>query len=108
MTDNVYVEQEKRIKYTDLIANCIMLDNMLEMNTALNSLVREGCTPTIDQLAALSPYQTRHIKRFGDYELDLDVVALPATDDLAFEMEPPPDGRGETPTKALPEPNPAA
>ncbi len=88
MVDNVYVEQEKRIKYTDLIANCVMLDNMLEISTALNALAKEGHIPTVDQLAALSPYQTRHIKRFGDYELDLSAVAAPVMDDLTFEIGP--------------------
>jgi TnpA family transposase len=106
MTDNVYIEQEKRIKYTDLIANCIMLDNTLEMSAALNSLAKEGSIPTIDQLAALSPYQTRHIKRFGNYELDLEAIAEPTTDDLAFEIDlPPHDTMSEGKTKALPEPS---
>jgi TnpA family transposase len=89
MTDNVYVEQEKRIKYTDLIANCVMLDNTLEISASLNTLAKEGRVPTVDQLAALSPYQTRHIKRFGDYELDLSAIAEPVMDDLTFEIEPP-------------------
>ncbi len=87
--DNVYEEQEKRIKYTGLIANCIMLDNTLEISAALNRLAKEGCVPTIDELAALSPYITRQIKRFGNYELDLLAIPAPATDDLAFEIEPP-------------------
>jgi hypothetical protein len=55
----------------------------------LNALAKEGCIPTIDELAALSPYLTRHIKRFGNYELDLAAIAAPATDDLTFEIEPP-------------------
>ncbi len=87
--DNVYAEQEKRIKYTGLIANCIMLDNTLEISAALNTLAKEGCIPTIDELAALSPYITRQIKRFGHYELDLLAIPAPTTDDLTFELEPP-------------------
>jgi len=31
----------------------------------------------------------RHIKRFGNYELDLSAIAVPVTDDLTFEIEPP-------------------
>ncbi len=103
MVDNAYVEQEKRIKYTDLIANCVMLDNTIEISAALNTLAKEGSVPTIDQLAALSPYQTRHIKRFGNYELDLDAIVEPGTDDLTFEIDLPP--MSETSTKALPEPS---
>jgi len=89
ITDNVYEEQEKQIKYTGVIANCLMLDNAIEISAALNTLAKEGCIPTIDELAALSPYLTRHIKRFGNYELDLSAIAAPVTDDLTFEIEPP-------------------
>ncbi len=46
--ERVYVEQEKRIKYTGLLANCIMLDNTVEISTALNALAQEGLIPTID------------------------------------------------------------
>jgi len=108
MVDNVRVEQEKRIKYTKMIANCVMLDNMLEISAALNTLAKEGHVPTGDQLAALSPYQTRHIKRFGDYELDLSAIAEPVTDDLTFEVEPP-DHRGtmKATAPALPAPKSA-
>ncbi len=41
--DNVYEEQEKRIKYTGVIANCVMLDNTIEISAALNALAKEGC-----------------------------------------------------------------
>jgi hypothetical protein len=67
------------VKYTGVIANCVMLDNVIEMNAALNRLSKEGVIPTIDELAALSPYQTRHLKRFGNYELDLSQIAAPPT-----------------------------
>ncbi len=91
--DNVYEEQEKRIKYTGIIANCVMLDNTIEISAALNALAKEGCIPTIDELAALSPYITRQIKRFGNYELDLSAIPAPVTDDLTFEIEPPQEAR---------------
>jgi TnpA family transposase len=106
ITDNVFEEQEKQIKYTGVIANCLMLDNTLEISAALNTLAREGCIPTIDELAALSPYLTRHIKRFGNYELDLSAIAAPVTDDLTFEIEPPSEaGTIEADHNTLPEPN---
>src|SRR5437764_1277719 len=87
--ERAYIEQEKRIKYTGLIANCVMLDNTLEISNALNALAKEGVIPTLDELAALSPYQTKHIKRFGNYELDLSAVPAPIADDLTFAIEPP-------------------
>jgi TnpA family transposase len=87
--ERAYVEQEKRIKYTGILANCLMLDNTLEISAALNRLAKEGLVATIDELAALSPYQTHHIKRFGNYELDMRTVPVPITDDLTFALEPP-------------------
>ena len=72
-----------------IIANCVMLDNTVEISAALNTLAKEGLIPTIDELAALSPYLTKHIKRFGNYELDLSAVPAPITDDLTFAIEPP-------------------
>ncbi len=82
-----------------------MLDNTIEISVALNALAKEGCIPTIDELAALSPYITRQIKRFGNYELDLSAIATPITDDLTFEIEPPQEaGTVEANHHALPEP----
>ena len=89
IAERAYIEQEKRLKYTGILANCVMLDNTAEISTALNTLAREGLIPTIEELAALSPYQTKHIKRFGNYELDMQTVPVPVTDDLAFALEPP-------------------
>src|SRR5437762_7256465 len=61
MYAHAFEEQEKLVKYTGLLTNCIILDNTLEISAALNALAREGYRPSIDELAALSPYQTRHI-----------------------------------------------
>jgi hypothetical protein len=38
---------------------------------------------------SFSPYQTRHIKRFGNYERDLTAIPAPIADDLTFAIEPP-------------------
>lgn len=54
--ENIYEEQEKHVKYTSLLANCVILDNTIEISAALNALAKEGCIPTLDELAALSPY----------------------------------------------------
>jgi hypothetical protein len=55
-------------------------------NVRLNVLAQEGYALTKDELAALSPYQTQHVKRFGYYELDLQTIPQPITDDLLFEI----------------------
>jgi hypothetical protein len=43
-------------------------------NVRLNVLAQEGYALTKDELAALSPYQTQHVKRFEHYELDLQTI----------------------------------
>jgi TnpA family transposase len=71
------VEQEKRIKYMDLVANAVMLHNVADMTDVLHQLGQEGYTITLQMVARLSPYLTQHIKRFGDYVLDMDARPEP-------------------------------
>ena len=89
MYEHAFEEQEKQVKYTGLLTNCVILDNTIEISTALNALASEGYILTIDEVAALSPYQTRHIKRFGNYEIDFEAVPTLNADDLTFALEPP-------------------
>jgi TnpA family transposase len=65
------VEQEKRIKYRDLVANAVMLHNVVDMTRVLRDLQQEGICVTPEIVSRLSPYLTEHIKRFGQYLLDM-------------------------------------
>ena len=65
------VEQEKRIKYRDLVANAVMLHNVVDMTSVLRKLQHEGIRVTPEIVRRLSPYLTEHIKRFGQYFLDM-------------------------------------
>ena len=71
------VEQEKRIKYRDLVANAIMLHNVVDMTNALLALRQEGVGVTPEAVGRLSPYLTEHIKRFGQYVLDMEIQPEP-------------------------------
>ncbi|MCB0262303.1 MAG: Tn3 family transposase [Calditrichaeota bacterium] len=71
------VEREKRIKYTNLIANIIMVHNVVDLTKLLNRMVKEGHQLTPQLVERLSPYMTGHIKRFGQYILDMDSVPGP-------------------------------
>ncbi len=71
------VEQEKRIKYMDLVGNAVMLQNVADMTDVLHQLAQEGVHITQAMVARLSPYLTEHIKRFGDYVLDMEVKPTP-------------------------------
>jgi TnpA family transposase len=66
--------QEKIIKYNDLIANAVIFHNAVDLTDVLSNLKREGYLIMRDDVAALSPYMTSHIKRFGDYLIDLETV----------------------------------
>jgi TnpA family transposase len=71
------VEQEKRIKYRDLVANAMMLHNVVDMTNVLRALQQEGVSVTPEVVSHLSPYLTEHIKRFGQYVLDMDTQPEP-------------------------------
>ena len=69
-------EMEKSIKYNQLTANCIMLQNTIDLSNTLYNLKQEGYEFTYDDLTYLSPYMTDHLKRYG--ELVLDLKSIPA------------------------------
>jgi len=76
-------EQEKRLKYLDLVAHAVLLQNVADMTEALPQLAQAGHRVTREVVATLSPYQTRHLKRFGDYVIDLDTVPQPLDSSLS-------------------------
>ena len=67
-------QQEKTIKYGDLVANAIIFHNVVDLTEVLLGLRKEGFFWKREDLASLSPYLTSHIKRFGDYLIDLDAI----------------------------------
>ena len=75
----------KRIKYNHLVANCVIFHNVVELTRVLNQIHAEGHRFEPEAIAALSPYLTWHINRFGLYELDAKRQPLPIRFDLAFE-----------------------
>lgn len=78
------VEQEKRIKYMNLVSNAVMLQNVVDLTDVLHQMSQEGFTITKAMVSRLSPYMTEHIKRFGDYVLDMDEVPAPLQPDKVF------------------------
>jgi TnpA family transposase len=78
------VEQEKRVKYNDLIANSVILKNVIDMTMQLKHLQGEGYAVNRETIARLSPYMTEHIRRFGEYVLDMDRVEI---EPFEFEMD---------------------
>ncbi|MEO1610427.1 MAG: Tn3 family transposase [Pseudomonadota bacterium] len=66
------VEQSKRMKYLDVVANAIMLQNVVDLTEALIDMSKDGHTITPDLVASLSPYMREHILRFGRLTVDIE------------------------------------
>ncbi len=70
-------DREKRLKFNQILADSLVLQNAADMTRVLRSLAGEGYPLRREEVAQLSPYLTEHIKRFGDYVVDLERVPDP-------------------------------
>ena len=70
IASNNRIIQRKRIKYSHLIANCLIFHNVHAQTRILHQLAAEGYPVDEAVLARLSPYLTAHVNRFGQYMLD--------------------------------------
>lgn len=84
ISENDPEEQEKRIKYNDLVANAVIFQNVCDITLILWELSKEGYVFSKEDIVMLSPYLTRHIKRFGDYMIDLENIPQPIEGDIPF------------------------
>ena len=91
-------EQGKIIKFNTLLANCVIFHTALDMTAVLRQLAREGWPVTPAAVAALSPYITEPIKRFGEYATD-GLTDPPAAFDPHLDLRDPLAGN-EAPTVA--------
>jgi hypothetical protein len=65
------VEQEKQLKYANLVANTIMLSNVANMTTVRSNMAAEGSAVTPALVARTNPYLRGHILRFDQFALDM-------------------------------------
>ena len=68
-------------KYNGLIANAVIFHNAVDLTEILFLLQRDGYLLDKQDISALSPYLTQHIKRFGDYVIDMETLPR-ALDDI--------------------------
>jgi len=71
------VEQAKQVKYMDLVANTIMLHNVSDLTDVLIGMAAEGWSLTKALVGRLSPYTRDHLRRFGQFMLDMDDIPPP-------------------------------
>jgi Tn3 transposase DDE domain len=63
-----------------------MLSNVADLTTAVSSMAEDKHPVTPGLVACLSPYMREHIRRFGQYVLDMDDLPGPlAPQPLPFE-----------------------
>ena len=77
-------EQQKRLRANDLVAACVILQNTVDMMRTLQDLAAERKTVRRVDLSFLSPYVTSHVKRFGEYTLDLHKPPEPWLSEAVF------------------------
>lgn len=82
ITENDRLEQRKSVKYTHVVANCLIFYTVAQLSRALAQLHDEGYPLDPEAVAALSPYRTAHLDRFGHYTLDLTQMPEPLEYDL--------------------------
>lgn len=70
--ENNLDDQTKSVKYNDLLANILILQNTIDMENVVKQLKGENIEVSKQDIKHLSPYLTSHIKRFGEYIIDLD------------------------------------
>jgi TnpA family transposase len=79
-------EQRKIVKYNHLVANLLIFHNVVTMTKVIRQLVAEGQRISAEALALVSPYQTQHVNRFGNYTLNLDRTPEPVEYELPLSM----------------------
>jgi TnpA family transposase len=86
LQENDPEEQEKLIKYNTLVANALIFQNVIDQTRIIKNLMFEGFEVKTEDLKILSPYLTAHIKRFGDYVVDLTETPPPLDIEYTFSV----------------------
>ncbi|MDR9839880.1 Tn3 family transposase, partial [Herbaspirillum huttiense] len=65
ITENDLNEQQKRVRYIDLVASAVILQNTVDMMRIIQELYAEGEQIAVEDATYMSPYGTTGVKRFG-------------------------------------------
>ncbi len=93
IAENEPEEQQKRLRYNDLVASAVILQNTVDLMCALRDMVQEGEPVRPQDIEFLSPYPTHNVKRFGNYRLHLDRAPESWMKDALFGQAARPDGQ---------------
>jgi hypothetical protein len=63
-----------------VVANLLVFHNIVTLSRALDRLQADGLKTSAQAMAALTPYQTEHINRFGNYTVNFSRTPEPPPD----------------------------
>lgn len=69
--ENELNEQQKRLRYIDLVASAVILQNTVDMMRIMQDMYAAGEIVSAADVEFMSPYGTFGVKRFGNYHLDM-------------------------------------
>jgi len=87
--ENDRAAQQKAIKYNLLLANAMIFYNTVMLSQDLRTLIRSGYYVDPVCVAALSPYATKDLERFGKYNINLEQVPEPVDYSTPVVSQPP-------------------
>ena len=61
------LDQEKSLVYNELVANAVVVQNVVDQTEVLHLLKSKGVEFEIADLAHMSPYWTHNLKLYGDF-----------------------------------------
>lgn len=71
IAENELNEQQKRLRYIDLVASAVILQNTVDMMRIMQEMHAAGEPVSAADVEYMSPYGTFGVKRFGNYHLDM-------------------------------------
>ena len=80
--DNDPDEFDKRMKYRDLLANCAVLQNVIDLTRVFKDLMTQGHPISQRDIQQITPYVTEHIKRYGEFVIDLSTPFSVSEEDM--------------------------
>ena len=84
VASNDDIEMEKAVKYNDILANAVILQNVSDMTNIIAECITEGHKISKEDMSFLCPYWTSHLKRFG--EIVMDFSNVPKSIDISRSM----------------------
>ncbi len=72
MGDNLRFNQQKIIKFSQMLANILLLHTVAHQTKAINKLKDQGEDIPDEILSGIGPYWTEHLNRFGIFDVNME------------------------------------